>query len=189
MNTEQKIEAILFYKAEPVSIKKISETLDISTEEAETAIESLKNSLQERGIVLVQKESAVTLSTHPELVDVIEKLAHEEVSGPLTKATLETLAIVAYHGPITKVQIDYIRGVNSNFILRNLLVRGLIEKVPNPKDARTSLYKPSFELLAHLGIQSINELPEYDSFTDELKKIEAQEEVQKQTQEQGENHD
>ena len=176
MNIEQKIEAILFYKAEPVSIKKLAEALNVNTEEVARAIEVLKSSLSERGVVLVKKEDFLALATHPEASPLIEKLAHEEVSGPLTKVTLETLAIIAYYGPIAKTKIDYIRGVNSNFILRNLLIRGLVEKIPDPKDARTSLYKPSFELLSYLGVTMIEELPEYITFTEELKKIDAKKE-------------
>jgi segregation and condensation protein B len=80
----------------------------------------------------------------------------------LGKAGLETLAIILYQGPISRADIDYIRGVNSQFIVRNLLIRGLIERVDNPTDARSFLYKTTLDLLSHLGISKIQDLPEYD---------------------------
>ena len=75
---------------------------------------------------------------------------------------METLSIILYQGPISRSDIDYIRGVNSQFILRNLLIRGLIERIDNPNDARSFLYKVSINLLANLGINKIEELPEYE---------------------------
>ncbi len=71
------------------------------------------------------------------------------------------MTIVLYRGPIARSQIDYIRGVNSTFTLRNLLIRGLIERIPNPKDSRGFLYRPTFDLMNHLGITRIENLPEY----------------------------
>lgn len=180
MNLEQKIEAVLFYKAEPISIEKLSQALEENKENIKIAIGSLKENLKERGIVLVQNSEKITLATHPKLSSTIEKLAHEEVSGPLTKSTLETLSIITYEGPVTKVKIDYIRGVNSQFILRNLLIRGLIEKDPNPKDARTYLYKPSFKLLSYLGITTIDELPNYKNFKESVAQLEEEQNNYKQ---------
>jgi len=87
----------------------------------------------------------------------------------LGKAGLETLSIILYKAPITRVEIDYLRGVNSNFILRNLLIRGFIEKVVNPGDQRSYLYKPSLDLLSFLGVSKVEDLPEYVSIQEEIK--------------------
>ena len=83
------------------------------------------------------------------------------------------LGIVLYRGPSTRAQIDYIRGVNTSSTLRNLLARGLLERVGNPDDAREYLYRPTALLLAHLGISARQELPEYGSITAELASFES----------------
>ena len=163
MGLEQKIEALLFWKGEPVRLKKLAELLTVSEEEIKTGILALKEKLQGRGVSLIEKEDEVMLVTTGECSELIEKLTKEELSKDLGKASLETLSIVLYQGPIKRSEIDYIRGVNSQFILRNLLVRGLIEKITDPKDARTFVYKPSFELLAHLNVKNIEELPDYEA--------------------------
>ena len=112
------------------------------------------------------------LGTAPELSPTIEKMTKEELMGDLGKATLETLSIILYQGPIVKSRIDYIRGVNSSFILRNLLIRGLIERREHPEDKRTFLYSPTFDLLTHLGISRVEDLPEYGTARDEIRAFE-----------------
>ena len=161
MTLDAQIESLLFWKGEPMSIKKLAEILKKPAEEIQTGLEALDLKLQGRGIQLVRKEDEVMIGTRSDMGPIIEKLIKEELVRDLGKAGLETLSIVLYRGPIARRDIDYIRGVNSQFILRNLLVRGLVEKVANPEDQRTFLYKPTFELLTHLGISSIEQLPEY----------------------------
>ena len=168
MNLEPHIEAILFFRNEPTSIKKLVELSGRSTEDVHIAIENLKDKLTGRGVALIFKDDEVSLGTAPEFSATIEAMAKEELSRDLGKASLDTLTIVLYHGPVTKAQIDNIRGVNSGFILRNLLIRGLVEKNPNDKDQRSFLYKPTLELLAHLGIRQISDLPEYDDLRKSL---------------------
>ena len=163
MDLDKKIEAILFWKGEPMKLKKLADMFDVSVHDIQFGINTLKEGLQNRGVALIEKEDEVMLATAPEFGEIIENLTKEELSKDLGKASLETLSIVLYQGPIKRSEIDYIRGVNSQFILRNLLVRGLIDKITDPKDARTFVYKPSFELLAHLGVKNIEELPEYEA--------------------------
>lgn len=160
-NLEQKIEAILFFKGEPVSIKKLSDILSASVEEINSAIEMLKNNLANRGIVLQTNNGEVTLSTAPEMSDLIENLQKEELNKELSKSALETLSIILYKNGAGRALIDYIRGVNSSFTLRALSVRGLIEKTLDPKDNRRYVYKPSFDLLSFMGVKSVEELPDY----------------------------
>jgi segregation and condensation protein B len=180
MTLEAKIEALLFFRGEATSIKKLAQTLDESEEDILSAIENLKHSLDERGIVVLQKDDEVILGTNPELGSLIEKIVKEELHKDLGRAGLETLSIILYLGPVSRSQIDYIRGVSSTFILRNLLIRGLVERVDNPDDKRSFLYKPTFELLSYLGIKTIEELPEYREVRAELitKKEAAQKELE-----------
>src|SRR3989344_3264884 len=175
-----RIEALLFYKGEPVSVRFLAETLKVSEEAAREALTSLERTLQGRGIVLVQIEDEVTLGTAPEMGQMIEALVKDELNKDLGRAGLETLSIVLYRGPIARSEINYIRGVNSNHILRALLVRGLIEKVEEAGKeggARSTVYRPTFELLSYMGVRNVKELPGYedvhttiDAFKEEDKK-------------------
>ena len=175
MELEAKIEALLFYKGEPMETKKLASILSASSEAITEALLELEQSLQGRGISLLRKENEVTLSTHPSLGPLIETMRKDELSKELSKATLETLSIIIYKQGSTRSEIDYIRGVNSSFILRNLLIRGLIQKESHPTDSRKYFYKPTFELMGFLGIQKLEDLPDYDMLAQALGK-EAKEE-------------
>lgn len=168
ITTESRIESILFWKGEPVKISELSKLLDISEETVRQSLENLTISLQDRGLQVVNNGDEVTLSTHPEMHEVIEELTKAELMKDLSKAALETLSIIIYRGPITRSEIDYIRGVNSQFIIRTLLVRGLISRVDNPKDERSFLYKPSIELLQLLGVNQAEDMPEYQKIKEEV---------------------
>ncbi len=160
-NLEKQIEAVLFWKGEPVTIKKLAQIFSKTEEEISVALNSLETKISDRGIIIVRKEDEVTLGTSKDTSEIIEKLTKEELVKDLGKAGLETLSIIIYQGPISRAEVDYIRGVQSTFILRNLMIRGLIEKVTNPKDQRSFLYKPSFELLSYMGISKIEDMPEF----------------------------
>ncbi len=164
MNLEQKIEALLFYKNEPMEIKTLSKLLNEKEKEVREALQNLANSLENRGICLIMTEKEVSLATASDTKDLIEQVAKDEMSKEIGKAGLETLAIILYNGPVSRREIDYIRGVNSAFILRNLCMRGLAEREPDSKDQRVFKYKGSLFLLAHLGIKNIEELPEFEIF-------------------------
>lgn len=164
MTLDSHIEAILFFKAEPVSLSRLSEILRVSSSEIEEALSALENALKGRGITLLRMNDEVSLGTAPEFSETFAKMAREELSRDLGKSSLETLTIILYKNPIAKPEIDYIRGVNSNYILRSLLVRGLVEKIQNPKDQRSFLYRPTLDLLRHLGVGKMEELPDFDEF-------------------------
>jgi len=161
INLESKIEGLLFYKGEDVSIKKLAELLNVSEEEINEALGKLEQSLTGRGLVLVRKDDRVVLGITGELSSLIESIRKEEITKELSKATLETLSIILYKNGVSRSEIDYIRGVNSSFILRNLLARGVIEKVVDSKDSRRLLYRPTFETLSYMNVTSITELPNY----------------------------
>ena len=162
MDISAKIEAILFWKAEPVSIKKLGALLGADEKAVKQGLRDLESALKGRGLALVQTEDEVSLGTAASMSRVIEELSKDELTRDLGKAGLETISIILYQGPISRADIDYIRGVNSQFILRSLLIRGLVERVENPADARSYLYKTTLDLLSHLGITKVSDLPNYD---------------------------
>ena len=112
--------------------------------------------------MLLEKENDISLGTNPEISTLIENLQKEELNKEFSKSSLETLSIILYKNGVSRSEIDYIRGVNSSFILRALSVRGLIEKSLDPKDTRKIIYKPSFELLSFMGVKNVEELPDYE---------------------------
>ncbi|MEK7606023.1 MAG: SMC-Scp complex subunit ScpB [Patescibacteria group bacterium] len=161
LDIASQIEAILFYKGEPVPHKELAQILAISIDEVQRGLDTLKIRLNDRGLSLILKDDEALLATAPAMSDRLEKLTKEELERDLGKAGMETLTIIAYHGPVTRAQIDHIRGVNSTFSVRQLMIRGLIERTENPKDMRAFLYRPTFELLSYMGLSTLRELPDY----------------------------
>ena len=172
MKLDTLIESILYFKGEPISKKEMGKILEISQETLKEALNSLRQKLEGRGLSLVETEDDISLGTAKEAAEIIEKISKEEMNKEIGKAGLETLTIVAYKGPISRSSIDNIRGVNSSFILRNLMIRGLVERVQDPHDQRAFLYKPTLELLNFLGLAKIDDLPEYERIKTELKEPE-----------------
>lgn len=163
LNLESKIEAVLLFKNEPVSIKELAKMLSVEKDEIASAIKNLQEFYKERGIVVVSLDEDVSIGTHPDASALIENLQKEELSRDLGRAGLETLAIILYRGPISRREIDHIRGVNSGFILRALLVRGLIERTEGAAGDRSYTYKGTLKLLEYLGIARQEDLPEYEN--------------------------
>ena len=173
---EQKIEAYLFWKGEPITIKNLCKVLDADSEMVEEGLALLnERSSQDSGIVLIRYDDMVTLGTHPDVNEFIENMIKDDLQKDLGKSALETLAIILYQGPVKRSDIDYVRGVNSQFILRNLLMRGLVTRVDDPSDERAFLYRPSLELLAFLGITDIKQLPDFEEVIVKLSSFKAQE--------------
>lgn len=175
MDITQKLEAFLFWKGEPVTTKQLVTTLNTTPDEIENAIRNLIHQYEGRGISVVYQNDEVVMATSPVASELIENLTREELNKDLGKAGLETLSIIVYKGPVARSEVDYIRGVNSSFIIRNLLIRGLIEKAPSGKDSRVNLYQPTLELTKLLGLNSIEELPEYDSLRQKIDNLTAEE--------------
>lgn len=157
------LESLLFAHGEPLSLAKISKTLCADEDDTRSALQELaaEYTQKERGLILLEKDGEYQLGSKPEHAAYIDKLVKSEMSEELSKAAAETLAIIAYKGPISRAEIEHIRGVNSSFTLRNLLLRGLAERIENPKDARSYLYRISFDFLKHLGLAKIEDLPQY----------------------------
>lgn len=158
----QELQSVLFYLAEPVSLKRLASLFETNEETLKSRIEDLKQLVENTGLGLIIHDGEVQLVTHPTAHSIIEKLRKDELTKELSKAALETLSIILYKDNVSRPDIDFIRGVNSSFILRNLLVRGLIIRKPHPTDARTFVYTGSHELLAYLGVSETKDLPEYE---------------------------
>lgn len=168
MNLSNHIEALLFSRAEPWAVDELAKALSENKENIEMAITELAETRAQTGLVILRSENAITLGTHPESSELLAKLHKEELEKTLSKASVETLAIIMYGNDVTRGVIDYIRGVNSSFILRSLLVRGLIERKPYEKDKKRFAYTPTIELLASLGVQKVQDLPDYEKINNEL---------------------
>jgi segregation and condensation protein B len=179
MNDSEKklaaLEALLFIHGEPVTYKKIGAILEIEKEEAEKLAEELKKRLEDpaRGLQLVSDREKVQLATKPEWNTILESFVKEELAEDLTPASLETLSVIAYLGPMSRARIEYLRGVNSSVILRSLMIRGLIERFPDPQRAAGFLYRLTFDAMKHLGIQQKEELPDFSKFQELLKVFDA----------------
>ena len=172
------IEAVLFYKTEPGAKKELCSFLAISPAEVAGTLARLRERLLTGATRLIDTGDTVQLASAPEVAHVIEKLRAEELSREIGKAGAETLAIVLYRGPVSRAQIDFIRGVNSSFILRNLQIRGLVERTEHKTHAHSFQYAATPTLYAHLGITHREALPEYAQVANEIDMFErgAQEE-------------
>jgi segregation and condensation protein B len=185
-NLVQKIEAILFYLAEPVEVNFLTKTLEVNKKDILAGVEELAEILKTRGLRLTVHDEEVTLVTAPEFAKTIEKIIKEERERDLGRAGIETLAIVAYKGPVSKKEIEYIRGVNSQWALRSLLLRGLVEKKAAKGDERVVVYTVTSDALRHLGLGKISDLPEYAETQKQLEVAEETEEITDESKEDGE---
>lgn len=158
----QTFEALLFVSSKPLSLTKLAQLLDVKKAEVAEAVEALAAQYANRkgGVVLVQNGEQVQLVSSPETAETISTFLKDETTGELTRPSLETLTIIAYRGPVTKPEIEQIRGVNCSLILRNLLMRGLVE-VAEDKKLMQPTYRVSMDFLKYLGVGSVGELPDY----------------------------
>ncbi len=161
------IESLLFISGEPIKISRLAKITGTGKPEVENALMMLSADFnsQKRGVTIIKKEDEVQMATNPDNAVFAEQLVKGELREPLTPAALEVLSIAAYRGPITRADIETIRGVNCSYTLRNLLLRGLVDRQDNPKDARSYIYRITFDFLKHLGIDDIKKLPEYESLS------------------------
>jgi len=162
MDRSNDIEAILFAHGAPIDGARVKKMLDLSDEEFSLSLETLRTRLV-YGIRLIEIGEMLQLGTAPETADAVAACIATDEEGELSKPASETLSLILYSHPITKQAIDYVRGVNSVYIIRNLLVRGLIEKTHDSNNKRATLYQPTFDLLSRLEITHVSELPDYEA--------------------------
>ncbi len=151
--------ALLFASGNPLEKERLAILLDIKNTELVVVLKALADSLKGSGIMLVETDTEVELRTAPLASVFIKKLRESELTRDLGKASLETLAVIAYQTGATRGEIDWVRGVNSSASLRTLLLRGLIEGREDAHDKRRVRYALTTEALAHLGIAHESELP------------------------------
>jgi segregation and condensation protein B len=151
---------MLFVTAEAATIQQLASALDIDPSVIESGLNELDASLRTRGLRLQRHAGRVQLTTAPELAELIERFLGLEATTHLSRAALETLAIIAYQQPVTRPQIDAIRGVNSDSMMKSLLSKGLIlESGRAEGPGRPILYSTAPEFLQHFGLNSISDLP------------------------------
>jgi segregation and condensation protein B len=154
------LEALLFVAGEPAPVSRLAAALNVSVERVEQGLLQIGESLLTRGIRLQRQRDVVQLVSAPEAADVIESFLGLDLSTRLSRAALEALAIIAYRQPVTRPQVDAVRGVNSDGVMKTLLNRGLIEEVGRLEQAgRPILYGTTFSFLQYFGLSTVEELP------------------------------
>lgn len=163
MSLKSKIESLLFITTRPLDLKKIIELTGAKKDEASKILAALVEEYNQetKGINIQKIGNKYQMVTNPVNAKMISGFLKEEMTGELTPASLETLTVIAYRGPITKTELEMIRGVNCSVILRNLMIRGLVEEI-NDKKEMVQKYQITFDFMKHLGITEPSQLPEYE---------------------------
>jgi segregation and condensation protein B len=163
LSVDAQVESLLFVADGPVSVGHLAEALEITAGQVERALADLAVAYTGRGLRLQRIGGRVQLATTPEAAPYVERFLGLEARTRLSRAALETLAIVVYRQPVTRPEIESIRGVSSDSVLRTLLGVGLVEEVGRaPTVGRPILYGSTFEFLQHFGLSSLEELPPLD---------------------------
>jgi segregation and condensation protein B len=160
LSLQAQVESLLFVATEPLILERLAGVLEVQVGEVEQALLILSQEYADRGMRIQRKGKRVQMVTAPEASDTVRRLLGLELTGKLSPAALETLAMVAYRQPITRAEIEAIRGVNSDSVLRTLINRGLIEETGRLDQAgRPFIYGTTFEFLQQFGITSLDQLP------------------------------
>lgn len=155
------LESLLFVASKPLTVKKLAKLLGQAEWSVMSALQTLQSTYgADSGIRLISTGEEWQLTTHPDNQTLVENLVKAEVGGELTRPQLETLTVISYCGPITKPELEQIRGVNCSLIIRNLLIRGLVKEVDGGVHL-VPTYEVTMEYLRHMGIANLNELPDY----------------------------
>lgn len=169
MSLSSEIESLLFIANKPLTTGKLSEIVKKDKKDVEEALHELMSKYNEskQGITLMRDGSKYELVSSPDNAGIVREYLKDEQTGELTKPSLETLTIIAYRAPVTKGELEMIRGVNCSLILRNLLIKGLIEGEENSKDKLT-YYRITFDFMRFLGINDVKELPDYEKLNSDI---------------------
>ncbi|MGQ0601132.1 MAG: SMC-Scp complex subunit ScpB [Anaerolineales bacterium] len=160
LSLEALVESLLFVAEGPVPVARLAEALEVRPQQIEIALESLSTLYAERGLSLQRIKDKVQLTTAAAAADHVQRFLGLAASAPLSKAALETLAIIAYQQPVTRPQIEAVRGVNSDSVIKNLLTKGLVEETGRTEGpGRPVLYATTPEFLQHFGLASLSDLP------------------------------
>jgi segregation and condensation protein B len=154
------LEALLFVSAEPVSLSQLATALELTASAVEDGLQQLDGELHSRGLRIQRHSGRVQLTTAPEMAEIIDRFLGLEATSRLSRAALETLAIAAYQQPVTRPQIEAVRGVSSDGVMKSLLSKGLIQEVGRAEGVgRPILYGTTVDFLQHFGLNSLIELP------------------------------
>ncbi len=160
---KSKIESLLFISAKPMSVSQLADLLKADKKEiiktADELLADYKNN--QAGLQVIKDSAKYQMVSAPDNAKIIQEFIKDETTGELTRPSLEALTIIAYRGPVAKMDLDRIRGVNCALILRNLLIRGLIEGKFDKKKNET-YYAITFDFIRFIGLNNINELPDYE---------------------------
>lgn len=157
MNLKTAIESLLFVSNKPLTVKRFSDVLEVKNEDALKALEELiaEYDAREGGLIILRNGESYQIATDPEHGELVKSFLKDEAFGELSRPSLETLTIVAYRGPLTKPELEQIRGVNCSLILRNLMIRGLVAQEGEG-------FRITMDFLRHLGLKSVEELMDYE---------------------------
>jgi len=183
---KSKIESLLFISPKPLSIRKIADLTKSETKEINEAVQELMADYEGRGLEIKKIGSKLQLMTSGDNRKLAQEFVKEEITGELTRPSLETLTVIAYRGPISKPELEIIRGVNCSLILRNLMMRGLVEEIEDKQ--RGILYNITFDFLKFLDIKEVTELPDYEKLNkdENLQKLLARDFIVEGNREEGE---
>lgn len=159
------LESLLFLSNKPLALKKLAQLTQVDIGKAREALHLLKIKYNQKnsGVNILENNDEFQMVSSPENSRICENMLKLEVAGELTQPQLEALTVIAYRGPITKPELEEIRGVNCSLILRNLLIRGLVEEIK--KRSGYECYQISMDFLRWLGLSSVKELPEYEELS------------------------
>ena len=182
MKPDALLGAVLFAAARPLTVKQLADSTQLDADEVSSGLEELERRLEasQIGIQLLRHGAEVELVTHPDAAFAIARIVNADISGELTRPSLEALTILAYCGPLTRAELEHIRGVQSTLILRNLMLRGLVEETPEGKLGQPT-YAVTVDFIRHIGLNNVKTLPDYEelrghaSVEDVLAELEAPE--------------
>ena len=163
MSLKSQLESLLFVSLKPLSLKELAALTQAKPKELEEALDSLGRDYNsgERGLTLVKNNGQYQIATAGDNADLIKEFLKDETSGELSQPSLEALTIIAYRGPLSKLELERIRGVNCSLIIRNLLLRGLIEEKFN-KILNDNQYTVTPDFIRFLGLSEVEKLPDYE---------------------------
>jgi len=163
MSIKSQLESLLFVAIKPLSSKELASLLNLKTKEIENVLDELLNDYQnnDRGLSLIKNNSQYQLTSAAENATLVQEFLKSETSGELSQPSLEALTIIAYRGPISKIELERIRGINCSLIIRNLLMRGLIEE-KFEKTKNGNYYTVTHDFIRFLGLNSITNLPDFE---------------------------
>lgn len=163
------VESLLFVSSRMLKKERLQKFLKCTAAELTSALTALQQEYSERksGICLMLDTERVQLITSPEQAEIVKAYLKDERTGELSRPSLETLAIIAYRGPVAKAEIELIRGVNCSLIIRNLLIRGLIIEKQDVKKG-VPVYQATFEFMQFLGVRELAELPDFQKLNQDI---------------------